>query len=458
MMKQSGGSDTGGKSGKKRIVAFGPGPRFKGGIANYNTSLARALERSGAFERDVDPASGPDDEHAGDLEVHIVSWTQQYPAIIPRDFIDRKSTGDRLEGARVEVHYTLNYNRPSSWRRTVGLIKSLDPEAVVIQWAIAIQGIPLRYLARKLRKAGIRVIFDLHFVVQKENSKLDRILTRRCIRFSDLYITHSLKTFNELKELIPGRDYRLCYLEDPPPGEGIPVLKLFHPVYDMYRKDESFDVEAIKSALGLRKHVFLFFGFIRKYKGLHNVIEAFNILCKRRDDVSLLVVGELFWQTLDTRKLSTRLKRALFGVAKRLFLSKKDDEQDYRPLDLVSKYGLEDRVAAITEFVPHEDVHQYFQVSDCITLFYTTATPSGVESMAYNFGLPILATDVGHFPETIRPGYNGYLAEPGNPESMAGVMEQSITHPIPRENVYATSAEMSWDNYARAILRHVTAG
>lgn len=439
-MQRSTGSETAGSPGRRRIVAFGPGPRFKGGIANYNTSLARALERN------------------GDLEVHIVSWTQQYPVIIPRDFIDRTSTVDRLEGSRVQVHYTLNYNRPSSWRRTVGLIRNLDPEAVVIQWAIAIQGIPLRYLARKLRRAGIRVIFDLHFVVQKENSSLDRLLTRRCIRFSDIYITHALKTVHELKELIPGRDYRICYREDPPPGEGIPVLKLFHPVYDMFQKDASFDTEAFKSDLGLREHVFLFFGFIRKYKGLHHVIEAFRILCSRRDDVSLLVVGELFWQTLDDRKLSTRLKRALFGVARKLFLSRKDDEQDYRPLGLVSKYGLEDRVVAITEFVPHEDVHKYFQVSDSITLFYTTATPSGVESMAYNFGLPILATDVGHFPENIRPGYNGYLAEPGNPESMARVMEQSITRPIPPEHVCATSEEMSWDHYARAILRHVTTG
>ena len=74
-------------------MAFGPGPHFKGGISNYNTSLAKALERHGG------------------TEVHIVSWTQQYPAIIPRDYIDRKSKDDLLEGTRVRVHYLLNYNR-----------------------------------------------------------------------------------------------------------------------------------------------------------------------------------------------------------------------------------------------------------------------------------------------------------------------------------------------------------
>jgi glycosyltransferase involved in cell wall biosynthesis len=263
-----------------------------------------------------------------------------------------------------------------------------------------------------------------------------------------------MKTYRELSGLLPGGDFRLCMMEDPPPGHGIPVIKLFHPVYDMFRKDPAFDAAQFKSSLGLRKHVFLFFGFIRKYKGLHHVIEAFRLVARQRDDVSLLVVGELFWNTLDTNKLSTKFKNAIFGVAKKMFLSKQDDERNYRPLDLIEQYGLQDRVVTITEFVPDEEVHRYFQASDSILLFYLTATPSGVESMAYNFGLPILATRVGHFTETIRDGYNGYLAQPGDPASMAEVMLKSIESPIPHEHVVATSSEMSWDNYARAILAH----
>ncbi|MEN8157433.1 MAG: glycosyltransferase [Bacteroidota bacterium] len=434
----------------KKIVTFGPGPRFKGGIANYNTSLAKALDRR------------------EDVEVHIVSWTQQYPAIIPRDFIDRKSKTDQLAGTAIKVHYLLNYNRPSTWRKTVRFIRSLKPDAIIIQWAISVQGIPLRYVAKMLQKAGIRVLFDVHFVVQKENSNLDRIFTKRCLKFADTYITHALNTFDELKALLPERRYLLWQPGDakivsPDPevasseakrGGGVPVLKLYHPVYDMFQKDDGFDVEAFKAGLGLKKHVFLFFGFIRKYKGLHNVIEAFNLVSQKRDDVSLLIVGELFWSTLDNKKLSTRIKSAVFGVAKRLFLSKEDDEKNYKPLDLIDRYNLHEKVATITEFVPNEDVHKYFQASDSITLFYMAATPSGVESMSYNFGLPILAARVGHFKETVKDGYNGYLAEPENPESMAEVMIQSIAEPIPAENVYATSAEMSWDNYATAIIEH----
>ena len=80
-----------------RIVVFGPGPKFKGGIANYNTSLAKALDKLNVGE------------------VYIVSWTQQYPAIIPRDFIDRSSKADLLEGTKIKVHYITNYNDPRSW-------------------------------------------------------------------------------------------------------------------------------------------------------------------------------------------------------------------------------------------------------------------------------------------------------------------------------------------------------
>ena len=96
---------------------------------------------------------------------------------------------------------------------------------------------------------------------------------------------------------------------------------------------------------------------------------------------------------------------------------------------------------------------KYFQASDAIVLFYETATPSGVESMAYNFEMPILATKVGHFPETVKHGYNGYLAEAADIDSMAQQMLTIIDNPIPGKNVGETAARMSWENYAKAILK-----
>lgn len=420
---------------KKTIVCFGPGPMFKGGIANYNTSLAKAFDKR------------------EDTEVHIVSWTQQYPAIIPRDFIDRKSKVDQLEGTGIKVHYITNYNNPLSWQATVKLIESLHPQKVVFQWAIAIQGLPLGYIARKLKKnSTMEVVFDLHFVIQKEGSALDNRYTRMGIRHADSYVVHAFKTADELKQLFPKQTFDVVEPGKKGTGKGVLVRKLYHPVYDMFRPDPEFDVEKAKQQMGLRKHVFLFFGFIRKYKGLHNVIKAFHQLTLQREDVSLLIVGESFWNTLDNKKLATKIKRAVFGLAKKIFLKKQDDESNYHPLALIDELNLKEHTFVMNDFVPNEAVHQYFQVSDNIMLFYLTATPSGIESIAYNFNLPMLATRVGHFTETVKDGYNGYLAEAENIEDMVRVMQKAIEKPIRREHVAETSKNMSWDNYAGEIL------
>lgn len=220
----------------------------------------------------------------------------------------------------------------------------------------------------------------------------------------------------------------------------------------MYKPDENFNTESQKKILSLNHYVFLFFGFIRKYKGLHNAIQAFAKVAEKRDDVSLLIVGESFWNTLDKKKLTTILKQILFGLVKLVILNKRENEHDYRPLDLINKYGIQDKVIVVNDYVPNEEVNRYFQVSDYILLFYLTATPSGVESVAYNFKTPILATRVGHFPETVKDGFNGYLAEPENIDSMAQTMLKAIENPIPKENVADTSRLMSWENYAKAIL------
>lgn len=421
---------------KNTIVCFGPGPMFKGGIANYNTSLAKAFDKM------------------QDTEVHIVSWTQQYPAIIPRDFIDRKSKVDQLEGTGIKVHYVTNYNNPVTWNKTVKIINSLNPTKVIFQWAIAIQGIPLGFIAKKLkRKTKAEIFFDLHFVIQKEGSALDNKFTRMGIKHADSYIVHAFKTAEELKVLFPKKNFEVIERGKEITNNGQKVLKLYHPVYDMFKPDPDFNIEKTKEELKLKKHVFLFFGFIRKYKGLHNVIKAFNLVAKQRDDVSLLIVGESFWNTLDSNKLSTKIKNATFGLAKSLFLKKQDDERNYNPLELVEELGLQKEVFIDNEFVPNEAVGKYFQVSDSIMLFYSYATPSGVESIGYNFNMPMLATNVGHFPETVVDGFNGYLAETEDIVSMGKAMIKSIEEPINRKNVAETSKEMSWENYANEILR-----
>lgn len=416
-----------------RIVCFGPGPMFKGGISNYNTSLAKAFDKMG-------------------VETHIVSWTQQYPAIIPREFIDKKSKTDLLNGTNIQVKYITNYNNPLSWKATIDYIVNLHPDKVIFQWSIALQGFPLSYIAKKLKqKTNIEVIFDLHFVIQKEHSALDKFFTKLALKHATTYIAHAYKTVDELKEVLPNKQFEVNETGKRSKTAHT-VIKLFHPVYDLFQPDSSFNIEEFKNENKIKKHTFLFFGFIRKYKGLHYAIEAFNKVAQQRDDVSLLICGESFWNTLDSNKFSTKLKNFLFDAAKKLFVKQQDNEKDYNPLALIEKYNLQDSTMVVNEFIPNEDVNKYFQVADCGVLFYEYATPSGVESLNYNFKLPILATAVGHFPETIKDGFNGYLAKPEDVNSMSESMLKFLENPIDRKNVALSAKDMSWENYAKAIL------
>ena len=419
---------------KRKIVCFGPGPVFKGGISDYNTSLALALGKR------------------KDTQVYIVSWTQQYPFIIPRDFLDRKSKKNILEGTDIALKYITNYNNPFSWYKTYRFILKLQPDIVVFQWAIALQGLPMGYIARKLAKhCNIEVVFDLHVVRQKESGSIDKFFTRFGLKYAKTFIAHSYQTVDQLKQLFPKENF---YVNET--GERKKdmrnVIKLYHPVYNIFRPDPNLDVDAVKCELNLKKHVFLFFGFIRKYKGLHNVIKAFSKVCKERDDVSLLIVGESFWNTLNKKKLGTKLKILFFDIGRKIFLNKADNEKNYNPLALTEESDIADSVVVINRFVANEEVHKYFQTADCIVNYYITATPSGVESIAYNFNLPILATRVGHFPETVKEGVNGYLAEADHIDDMAAKMLYFLSHPIQRSHVTTIARSMSWENYASAIL------
>lgn len=421
---------------KIKIVLFGPGPLFKGGISNYNTSLAKALYQQ------------------PNTQVFILSWTQQYPAIIPRDFMDRNSQQHFLENTDISIEYLTNYNNPLTWKKTVEKIIIIQPKIVIFQWAIALQGIPLGFIVKGIKKRNpeIEIIFDLHLVQQKEASAIDKLCTKFGLKKVNTFIVHAYKTADELKKLFSDKKFKITESGERNFNEPT-IIKLYHPIYDLFQPNPNFDKEKVKKEMGLNKHVFLFFGFIRKYKGLHWVIPAFAELLKQRKDVSLIIAGESFWHTLDNSKWSTKLKKTFFSLAKKLVLRNKDNEEEnYQPLKLIEELGIQDFVKVYNRFIPNEEVHQFFQVSDAILTFYETATPSGVESLSYNFLLPVLATKVGHFPETIQEGFNGYLAEPGNIQDMARVMSHFIDNPIDRNNIQVIAHKLSWKSYAEAIL------
>lgn len=423
---------------QQHIVVFGPGPRFKGGIANFTASLCEALYKQGH-------------------KVTLVSWTNQYPSIIPRDFLDKTSSNHPLSNTDIAIHYVTNFNNPVTWSNTISIIKKIKPDKIIFQWAIAIQGLPIGYIAKRIKQElpALKILFDVHNVTQKETGYLDKFLTRYALEKADGYIMHGKLTEEEFKKIFP--KLNLISIEEKNEQElndqeNKSILRLYHPVYSMFKTDESFDIEAEKRKLGLGKFVFLFFGFIRKYKGLHYAIEAFSRISKKYPEASLLIVGESFWNLEDKKSFAVKFKSWVFKILKSVLVKNKGDEKNYDPLSLIHRFKIEEKTIVINRFIPNEEVYKWFMISDAVVNFYEYATPSGIESLAYQFHKPVLATRVGHFAHSIQDGVNGYLAEEGDILSMTEAMEKIIKHPIAEDSVRDFAQKLSWENYAKAIL------
>ena len=133
--------------------------------------------------------------------------------------------------------------------------------------------------------------------------------------------------------------------------------------------------------------MFLFFGYVRKYKGLDILIEAFPKILSDIPEARLLIVGEFY-----------------------------DKPDSY--LDQIKKLGIEDKVKVVNEFVPNEDVAKYYEVSDVVILPYRSATQSGILNVAYGFNKPVIVTDVGGLAEFVDEGKSGFVVEPDSPDAI----------------------------------------
>ena len=137
-----------------------------------------------------------------------------------------------------------------------------------------------------------------------------------------------------------------------------------------------------KQKLGLDENVsyLLFFGFIRKYKGLDILLEAFAD--KRIQDlgIKLIIAGEYY-----------------------------DKPDEYKAL--IKKYDLENALVQANDFIPDSEVNQYFSACDIVVQTYKSATQSGVTQVAYFYNKPMLVTNVGGLAELVPHQKVGYVTD-----------------------------------------------
>jgi len=148
-----------------------------------------------------------------------------------------------------------------------------------------------------------------------------------------------------------------------------------------------------RKRLGLnnREKIILFFGNIAPYKGLEYLLEGFNLLYRKGRNYKLFIVG--------------RVKNCTNYFNKLLKFIKDND--------------LKDKVELKIEYIPDEEVEIYFKSADVLVLPYRIIFQSGVLFLSYNFGLPVIATDVGALREEIIERETGFICRPGDPKDIA---------------------------------------
>jgi glycosyltransferase involved in cell wall biosynthesis len=140
----------------------------------------------------------------------------------------------------------------------------------------------------------------------------------------------------------------------------------------------------------------LFFGAIRPYKGLEHLVAAFQQIAPSHEGYRLIIAGEP--------------RRGL--------------EQYLRDIqETIEKDPSRGRVIQKIEYVPDHETELYFKAADVLVLPYTLVYQSGVLFLAYNFGLPVIATDVGSFRDEIVAGRTGFLCRPCDPVDLARTIE-----------------------------------
>ncbi len=361
-----------------RVALVGPVLPFRGGISQHTTMLHRALSRM------------------GDVTTH--SFSRQYPRAI---FPGESDRDPALEGHREPgVRYAIDSLDPRTWRKAARAIVESRPRVAIIPWWTVFWAPCFSYVAKRLRREGIPVVFMCHNVVEHEEAAWKRLLTRRVLELGSAYAVHTTVDENNLLAMIPDAEVTV---------HPHPVYEQFPPATGALPKEHELEL--------------LFFGFVRPYKGLDVLIEALPLV---RDDldVRLTVAGE-FWQGGE----ETRTRIAELGVGERV--------------DIVEGY------------LSDADAAEYFARADAVALPYRSATGSGVVAVAYHYDKPVIVTRVGGLPDVVEDGRTGFVVPPESPESLARAIErlaETDLEAMGREVHRFKDEKLTWEGLASAIL------
>ena len=256
-----------------------------------------------------------------------------------------------------------------------------------------------------------KITYIVDNAIPHEHRIGDKSLTQWAFAPVDCFIAQSRTVWDDMLMLRPDLDSARMRL--------VP-----HPIYDCYDAGR-WTKESARNELRISESkVLLFFGYIRRYKGLRHLLRALpEIGDHLREDYRLLVVGE--------------------------FYEGRDDI-----FQLIKELGLNDRILLVDRYVPNEEVELYFRAADVAILPYESATQSGIVQVAYNFNLPVITTRVGGLPEVVVDGETGILVPPANSAALADAVVRFFQNDLSnlfRSNILTQKERYSWDPMIQAI-------
>jgi glycosyltransferase involved in cell wall biosynthesis len=367
------------------IVIVGTAYPLRGGIAHFNALLYKHLSK----------------QH----HVEIVTFSRQYPSILfPGKTQDEKGGS---EGA-VPSEQLIDSINPITWFTAANAIARKKPDLLIFKYWMPFFGPCFGTIARLVRrKTGAKVLFICDNIIPHEKRPGDMALTRYAFNAVDAFIVQSASVEKDLNGFLPGARYEL----------------VAHPVYEIF--GASMPTLEARAKLGLTdERVILFFGYVRRYKGLHILLDAMPSILQSMK-VKLLVVGEFY-----------------------------DDEQKYR--QQIDTENLRNDVVVHSDYVPNDEVSLYFSAADVVVLPYISATQSGIVQIAYQFDKPVIATDVGGLAEVVLNNRTGFIVKPEAPQEVADAVIRFYKEKRGEEfvrNVREEKKKYSWDNLVQAIER-----
>jgi D-inositol-3-phosphate glycosyltransferase len=309
------------------------------------------------------------------------------------------------------------------YAKLIGYAARSKPKVLHILWNNKFELFDRTILMMYYKALGKQIALTAHNVNQAKRDAKDTWVNRASLKIQyqlcDHIVVHTEKMKAELCE-----DFEVA-------EKAITVIR--HPVNNAFPDTELTPAEA-KRRLGLRddEKVILFFGRIRPYKGIEYLLDALRLLlADEQGNYRLIIAGE----------------------------PKKGSENYQREIEQsVQKSFHQGQVILRMQFVPDEETELYLKGADVLVLPYKDIFQSGVLFLAYSFGLPVVATDVGSFREEIVEGSTGFLCKPGDPADLAKAIEKYFTSDLyknlrvrRRELKDYANANYSWDAVADLI-------